>query len=87
MKNVLVAGQPLDLEQKYTVASHDYLIKHAGDGMTMFQDDPLLLDGIMLDNQVLINYITQSLGGVVGEQYADPHGEGRIVGVPEKPTE
>jgi hypothetical protein len=33
---------------------------------------------------VLINYITQSLGGVVGEGYTDPHGQGRIVAVPEK---
>ena len=38
----------------------------------------------MLDNQVLINYLTGTLGGVVGEEYADPYGEGRIVAVPEK---
>ena len=41
----------------------------------------------MLDNQVLINYITGTLGGVVGEQYANPYGEGRIVAVEEKPAE
>ena len=34
-----------------------------------------------LDNQVLIDYITQSLGGVVGEAYANPYGQGRIVSV------
>ena len=32
----------------------------------------------MLDNQVLLTYITEGLNGVVGEQYADPYGEGRI---------
>ena len=32
----------------------------------------------MLDNQVLITYITESLGGVIGEEYAEPYGQGRI---------
>ena len=27
----------------------------------------------------LINYIMDELGGVVGEEYADPYGQGRIV--------
>ena len=34
----------------------------------------LLKDGVMIDNQVLINYIVNNLGGVVGEQYAAPQG-------------
>jgi 2',3'-cyclic-nucleotide 2'-phosphodiesterase (5'-nucleotidase family) len=85
VKNVKIGGEDLDPEKTYTLASHDYLLKNAGDGFTMFQDNVLLLDSIMLDNQVLINYITQSLGGVVGAQYSDPYGEGRIVAVPERP--
>jgi hypothetical protein len=40
---------------------------------------------VKLDNQVLIDYITETLGGVVGEEYADPYGQGRIVIVEEKP--
>ena len=32
---------------------------------------------------VVIDYITGTLEGVVGEQYAEPYGEGRIVGVAE----
>lgn len=44
----------------------------------MFADNVLLQDEVMIDNQVLINYITESLGGVVGEVYADPYGQGRI---------
>ena len=83
VKNVKVGDEPLNLEKVYTFASHDYLIKNGGDGFTMFQDNTLLLDSIMLDNQVLITYITQTLGGVVGEQYAAPYGEGRIIAVPE----
>ena len=85
VKNVMVGGEPLDLEKTYTLASHNYMLKNAGDGFTMFQGCALLQDEVMLDNQVLINYITQTLDGVVGEAYADPYGEGRIVAVPEAP--
>ena len=31
-----------------------------------------------LDNQMLIDYIQGPLGGVIGEQYSDPYGDGRI---------
>ena len=46
----------------------------------------MLQDEVKLDNQVLIDYIVDSLGGVVGENYADPYGEGRIVAVAEAPA-
>ena len=32
----------------------------------------------MPDNEVLIQYIRDGLGGAVGAQYADPYGQGRI---------
>ncbi len=79
VENVLVNGEPIDPAKTYTVACHDYLLKSAGDGFTMFQDNTLLLDCIMLDNQVLINYIIDTLGGVVGEDYANPYGQERII--------
>lgn len=79
VKNVLVDGQPIDPESIYTVASHNYLIKNGGGGLTMFMNDELLQDEVLLDSQVLINYIVNDLGGVVGEEYADPYGQGRIV--------
>ena len=77
--NVLVNGEPIDPEGTYTVASHNYMLKEGGDGINMFMDDTLLLDEILIDNQMLINYIVDELGGVVGEEYADPYGQGRIV--------
>ncbi len=85
VKNVMVGGEPLDLNKTYTLASHNYMLKNAGDGYTMFQDNKYLLDSIMIDNQVLINYIVEGLGGVVGEAYADPYGQGRIVAVESAP--
>ena len=87
VKNVKVAGEDLDLTKTYTVASHNYMLKDGGDGFTMFQGCTLLQDEVKLDNQVLIDYITGTLEGVVGEAYANPYGEGRIVGVAEAPAE
>ena len=72
VKNVKVGDEPLDLAKTYTLASHNYMLKSAGDGMAMFQGCTLLQDSVMIDNQVLINYIVDVLGGVVGEDYATP---------------
>jgi len=78
VKNVMVGGEPIDPGKTYTLASHDYLLLENGDGFTMFDGAPLLLDCVKLDNQLLIDYIVDTLGGVIGEEYADPYGEGRI---------
>ncbi len=87
VKNVKVGGEDLDVNKTYTLACHDYLLKNAGDGFTIFQQNTLLQDSVKLDNQVLIDYITGTLNGVVGEAYANPYGQGRIVAVSEKPAE
>ena len=87
VKNVLVNGEPLDLEKEYTVASHNYMLKDGGDGTCMFQNCEILQDSVKLDNQVLIDYIVDVLGGNVGEMYSDPLGQGRIVWVQEAPAE
>ena len=87
VKNVKVGGEDLVLDKVYTVASHNYMLKNGGDGFNMFMNCKLLQDEVMIDNQVLINYITGTLGGVVGEAYAEPYGQGRIIAVSEKPAE
>ncbi|MEG1782549.1 MAG: 5'-nucleotidase C-terminal domain-containing protein, partial [Oscillospiraceae bacterium] len=78
VSEVKVGEEALDLGKKYTLACHDYMIKNGGDGFTMFKDNVILKDTIMLDNQVLLSYITKDLKGVVGEGYSQPYGEGRI---------
>lgn len=78
VSNVMIGGVALDPAKTYTVASHNFLLKDAGDGFSMLSEGELLLDSIMLDNQVLITYITENLGGTVGSDYADPYGQGRI---------
>ena len=70
----------IDASATYTLASHNYMLKDGGDGYAMFGKDniTILKDEVMVDNEVLINYIKDELGGVVGEEYADPYGQGRI---------
>ncbi len=85
VKNVLVGGEPIDPEATYTLASHDYMLLNNGDGYTAFEGAKLLQDRVKIDNQVLIDYITEDLGGVIGEEYEDLTGAGRIVIVDEAP--
>ena len=82
VKNVTIGGEPIEADKLYTLASHNYMLKNSGDGYSMFKGANLLIDETLIDNQVLITYITVNLGGVVGEEYADPYGQGRIIGVP-----
>ncbi len=81
VKNVMVGDEPLDLEKIYTLASHNYMLQGQGDGYTIFEDNVYTQESVMLDNQVLITYITEGLNGVVGADYANPYGQGRIVAV------
>ena len=95
VKNVQVMNketgeyEPLDLEKKYTLASHNYMLEDMGDGYAMFGANITILNesGIP-DNKVLIDYI-QSMPEVDGKHqvtgYTDPRGEGRITIVSEAP--
>ena len=92
VKDVTVNGEPLDVNKTYVVASHDYMLLDGGDGMVMFQGDEVVKDRVMPDNQVLIQYIRDSLGGSVGADYAEPYGQGRITvlteaSAPDQPQE
>ncbi len=81
----MINGEPLDTHKMYSVASSDYLLLNHGNGFTMFDGCKVLQDSVKMDNQVLIDYITVTLGGVIGEEYANPYGQGRIVAVEEAP--
>lgn len=93
VKDVTVGGAPLEPDKTYVVASHDYMLLSGGDGMVMFQGAEVVKDRVMPDSEVLIQYIRDALGGVVGEEYADSYGQGRITlltdtaETPEKPEQ
>lgn len=78
VKDIKIGGEDIDLAKTYTLACHDYKLKNMGDGYSMFADNVFLQESVMIDNQVLINYIVDVLGGNVGEDYSDPYGQGRI---------
>lgn len=78
VSNVMVGDEPIDPKKTYTLAGHDYMLLDNGDGYTVFDGCKLVEDRIKLDNQVLIDYITGTLGGEVGSDYENPYGQGRI---------
>ena len=78
VKNVMVGSEPLDLEKTYTVAGSSYVLLENGDGMTAFDGAKILQESVAIDNQILIDYIVDTMGGVIGSDYSDPYGQGRI---------
>ena len=87
VKNVKVNGTPIDPDALYKVAGNDYWFLNGGDGQTAFKGAERVDAGGMLDVQVLVDYLTRELDGVIGKEYSDPTGQGRIVIVEEKPAE
>ena len=86
VSDVMVNGEPIDPEATYKLASHNYMLKNGGDGYAMFgtANVKLLRDEVLIDNQVLINYIVDTLGGVVGDEYAEAQGRITIIDDPSK---
>lgn len=82
VKDVKVAGVAVDPAKTYTLASHNYMLKQGGDGFTMFEGSKILKDEVLVDNQVLINYIVDELGGVVGSEYAKAQGRITVLKTP-----
>ncbi|WP_097004785.1 bifunctional metallophosphatase/5'-nucleotidase [Lacrimispora amygdalina] len=76
--DIIVGDSPLDPAKVYTVASHNYMLKMAGDGMTMFKNSKVIRDDVMTDVDILSAFIRSNLGGNVGADYANPAGQGRI---------
>ena len=68
----------LDLNAKYNLAGYNYTLRDLGDGFAMFNGAVNVLDYVMEDYLVLANYITEGLNGVIGDEYADLNGQGRI---------
>jgi 5'-nucleotidase/UDP-sugar diphosphatase len=82
VKDVKINGVAVVPTKTYIVASHDYMLKSAGDGLNMFQKDTIVKDCVMLDNQVLINYITKNLNGSVPSTYSKAQGRITVIREP-----
>ncbi len=86
VSNVTVGDEPIDPNATYTVAGWNFLLFDNGDGNTAFDGCNVISRNIMIDNQALINYITDNLNGVISDDYSNPYGQGRIniTGMPEE---
>ena len=70
--------ESLKLKKTYRLAGINYTLRKNGDGFTMFDGCKLIKDSTMIDTQALSVYLSDVLDGVVGEEYSDPTGQGRI---------
>lgn len=60
--------------------SHEYHLEEQGGGFSMFSEKDVVSD-VIVDNEAVMKYIEETLGGVIGEEYSDPYGSGRITAV------
>jgi len=81
----MVGDEPLDPEKTYTVSGTQFVLMDQGDGNTAFEGARVLNESVNIDAAILIQYISENLKGVVGEPYADPYGDDRIVFVEKAP--
>ena len=79
VKNVYVGEEPIDPKKTYTVAGVGYTLLLGGDGYTAFNNAEVVAAEMQLDVQVLIDYVTNELGGKIDSAtYGDAYGQGRI---------
>ncbi len=79
VENVLVGGEPVDLEKKYTVAGTVYVLASGGDGLTMLEGARIVQqEGLSCDSEMLIEYLEILGGKITAEMYGNPDGDGRI---------
>ena len=66
--DVKINGEDLDVNKNYTISSHSFILD-GGDGYSMFTPCEITKTAFGIDNDVLIRYISENLGGVIPEQY------------------
>ena len=65
------AYEPIDLNATYTFAASNFFLLDHGSGMSMLNNVKILQNDGILDVEALERYITEQLGGVIGQQYAE----------------
>lgn len=79
VSNVTVNGESVDLDKKYTIAGSKYVLMEDGDGLVMLNDATVVQDDLPCDSEMLIEYFTEILNGVIpASLYGDPKGDDRI---------
>lgn len=76
VSGVYIEDEPLDPMAEYTLTISDYVL-NGGDGFTMFREADILMMTMIPDNEIVMWYIEEYLGGVIPEAYREA--QGRIV--------
>lgn len=76
--DVRIGGEKLDTAKEYTVSGINYLLCDGSDGLTMFKGSENLLSDPALDIECVWDYVKEGLAGVIGSEYANREGQGRI---------
>jgi LPXTG-motif cell wall-anchored protein len=63
--------EPIVLNKKYTIASHNYALIDHGSGMKMLENTVVLKNDGILDVEALERHIVEDLGGNIGSKYAE----------------
>lgn len=79
--NVKIGGAAIDPEKTYKVTSYLSTITGASGGYKMFKSCKRVKMDSRLDFQILYQYMTENLKGVIGDQYLNPGGSKRITAV------
>lgn len=74
--NVKVNGEAIDPEKEYTLVATKYMLQSGGDGFTMFKECEVVeIPGLVCDSEMLIQYLADTLDGVITEeQYGEADG-------------
>jgi len=80
VSNVKINGKNLETSKKYNVTISDYM-HNGGNGLyRMLSDYESSRESLLVDNQVLFNFISKKLNGVIPEDYREKQGRINIDG-------
>ena len=63
--------EPISLTETYTLAASNFFLLDHGSGMKMLENAKIIQNDGMLDVEALERYVTEALGGVIGEEYSE----------------
>ena len=73
VSDVTVGQEPLDPKAEYTITGSSFILG-GGDGYTMFKEADVISMTMLPDNEVVIKYLEEYLGGVIPEDYREAQG-------------
>ncbi len=77
VKDACIDGKPIDPNATYDLVTIDYVLIGGGDAMPI-PDNANDVELLGLETDALIEYVQVNLKGVIGEDYANANGAGRI---------